>query len=58
MQAAQKDPFWSVRKAALETMVNAGITIPGDLLKNLMNDPHYEVRRLAIKIYESQYNQE
>lgn len=57
IRSAQDDPFWSVRKAVLESMFNAGIKVPGDLLKTLGKDPHYQVRNLAITIYKSQiYN--
>jgi len=58
IRSARDDPFWAVRKTALESLLNAGNMVPGDLLKTLMNDPHYSVRNLAITIYESQINKE
>jgi len=54
IHAARNDPFWSVREAAIESLSNAGKSISGDLLKELMKDPHYKVQRRAKAIFESQ----
>jgi aminopeptidase N len=49
-QSAQSDPFWAVRRSAVETIGNLKTAIDEDLLKKICQDENSKVRAAAFRI--------